>query len=286
LKASLVFGVPYYLLSNAGPFLELNMAAQIVLQAAGWLLLLLFIPVAIVSSRRYRMSRSAWLGIRFSFQGKALDFLKLWLAGYVLTGITLGLYYPYFSTKKQTFLTTHSYFGSEPFKFSGNGAMLFRPFLKVYLVAVSLAILTVLGFYPFIELPTNNTVDPETVGPLVIGAIAGLVIGALAFRLLWLPYSVIEQRYFWEKTSIGSARFQLPITTWPYVKLKLGNMLLVICTLGLAWPWTTIRNIKFIVDQLALIGSDNFDEIVQAYDGAPPIGEGLDGFLDTGFDLG
>lgn len=286
LKASLVFGVPYYLLSNAGPFLELNMAAQIVLQASGWLLLLLFIPFAVVSSRRYRMSRSAWRGIRFSFQGKALDFLKLWFAGYFLTGVTLGLYYPYFSTNKQTFLTTHSYFGSEPFKFSGNGAMLFRPFLRVYLVAVSLAILTVLGFYPFIELPTNNTVDPETVGPLVIGAIAGLVIGALAFRLLWLPYSVIEQRYFWEKTSIGSARFQLPITTWPYVKLKLGNMLLVVCTLGLAWPWTTIRNIKFIVDQLALVGSDNFDEIVQAYDGAPPIGEGLDGFLDTGFDLG
>jgi uncharacterized membrane protein YjgN (DUF898 family) len=286
LKASLVFGVPYYLLSNVGPFLELNMAAQIVLQAAGWLLLLLFIPVAIVSSRRYRMSRSAWRGIRFSFQGKALDFLKLWFAGYFLTGVTLGLYYPYFSTKKQTFLTAHSYFGSEPFKFSGKGVMLFRPFLKVYLVAVSLAILTVLGFYPFIELPTNNTVDPETVGPLLIGAIAGLVIGALAFRLLWLPYSVMEQRYFWEQTSIGSARFQLPITTWPYVKLKLGNMLLVVCTLGFAWPWTTIRNIKFIVDQLALVGIDNFDEITQAYDGAPPIGEGLDGFLDTGFDLG
>ena len=286
LKASLVFGVPYYLLSNVGPFLELNMAAQIVLQAAGWLLLLLFIPVAIVSSRRYRMSRSAWRGIRFSFQGKALDFLKLWFAGYFLTGVTLGLYYPYFSTKKQTFLTAHSYFGSEPFKFSGNGAMLFHPFLKVYLVAVSLAIIAVLGFYPFIELPTNNTVDPETVGPLLIGAIAGLVIGALAFRLLWLPYSVMEQRYIWEQTSIGSARFRLPITTWPYVKLKLGNMLLVVCTLGFAWPWTTIRNIKFIVDQLALVGIDNFDEIAQAYDGAPPIGEGLDGFLDTGFDLG
>jgi hypothetical protein len=37
---------------------------------------------------------------------------------------------------------------------------------------------------------------------------------------------------------------------------------------------------------MALVGIDNFDEIVQAYDGAPPIGEGLDGFLDTGFDLG
>lgn len=286
LKASLVFGVPYYLLSNAGLFLEFNMAGQIALQVAGWLLLFLFIPVAIISSRRYRMSRTAWRGIRFSFQGKTLDFLKLWLAGYFLTGVTLGLYYPYFSTKKQTFLTAHSYFGSEPFKFSGDGAVLFRPFLRVYLLAVSLGIITVLGLSPFIELPTHNTIDLETVGPLVIGAIAGLVIGAVTFRLLWLPYSVIEQRFFWEQTSIGSARFRLPITTWPYFKLKLGNMLLVACTLGFAWPWTTIRNIKFIVDQLALVGIDNFDEIAQAYDGAPPIGEGLDGFLDTGFDLG
>ena len=166
LKASLVFGVPYYLLSNVGFFLESDMAIQVALQVAGWLLLLLFIPVAIVSSRRYRLSRTAWRGIRFSFQGKTLDFLKLWLSGYFLTGVTLGLYYPYFSTRKQTFLTAHSYFGSEPFKFSGDGAVLFRPFLRVYLLAVTIAIIAVLGLYPFIELPSQGIVDPETVGPL------------------------------------------------------------------------------------------------------------------------
>ena len=286
MKASLIFGVPYYVLSNAGLFLEPHAATQIAFQIAAWLLLLLFIPVAIIGARRYRLSRTDWRGIRFSFQGKSLDFIKLWLSGYFFTGLTLGLYYPYFSVTKQTFLTTHSYFGSEPFKFSGDGAVLFRPFLKIYLLAVAIAIGTALSFSPFIELPLENVLDPETIGILVIGAVVSLVIGVLIFRLLWLPYSVIEQRYFWEQTSIGSARFRLSITTWPYLKLKLGNLLLVACTLGLAWPWTTIRNIKFITDRLALVGIDNFDEIVQAYDGAPPIGEGLDGFLDTGFELG
>jgi uncharacterized membrane protein YjgN (DUF898 family) len=262
------------------------MVIQIALQAAAWLLLVLFIPVAIVSARRYRLSRTAWRGIRFSFQGKTLNFIKLWLSGYFLIGVTFGLYYPYFSTKKQAFLTAHSYFGSEPFKFSGDGAVLFRPFLMMYLPAVTVAIIAGLGLYSLIELPLKNIADPETARSLVIGTIAGLIIGALVFRLLWLPYSVKEQRFFWEQTSIGSARFRLPITTWPYLKLKLGNLLLMVCTLGLAWPWTTIRNIQFITDQMALVGIDNFDEIVQAYDGAPPIGEGLDGFLDTGFDLG
>lgn len=286
MKAGLVFGVPYYVLSNAGFFLEPYASTQIAFQIAAWLLLFLFIPVAIIGARRYRLSRTDWHGIHFSFQGKTLDFLKMWLSGYFLTGLTLGLYYPYFSVTKQTFLTTHTYFGSEPFKFSGDGAVLFRPFLKFYLLAVAIAIGTVLSFSPFIELPLENASDPETIATLVIGVIAGLVIGGLIFRLLWLPYSVIEQRYFWEQTSIGSARFRLSITTWPYLKLKLGNLLLVACTLGLAWPWTTIRNIKFITDRLTLVGIDNFDEIVQAYDGAPPIGEGLDGFLDTGFELG
>lgn len=285
MKAGLVFGVPYYLLSNVGLFLESSMVTQVSLQAAASLLLLLFIPVAIASARRYRLSRTAWRGIRFSFQGKTWDFLTLWLFGYFLTAITLGLYYPYFSTKKHAFLTGHSYFGNEPFTFSGDGAVLFRPFLRIYLLAVTVAIIAGLGLSSFIEWPLENIADPETLGTLVFGAIVGLMIGALVFRLLWLPYSLIEQRFFWEQTSIGSARFWLPITLWPYLKLKLGNLFFMLCTLGLAWPWVTIRNIRFMTDQLTLVGLDNFDEIVQAYDGAPPIGEGLDGFLDTGFDL-
>jgi len=120
----------------------------------------------------------------------------------------------------------------------------------------------------------------------VLSSVVCLIVGVLTFRLLLLPYSVAEQRYFWEQTSIGSARFRLPITTWPFLKLKLGNLLLAVCTLGLVWPWITIRNIRFITDQLTLAGTDNFDVVVQAYDAAPPLGEGLDGFLDTGFDLG
>lgn len=286
IKASLVFGIPYFLMGNAGQFLEGSTAIQVTLKVAASLLLILFIPVAITGARRYRLSRTAWRGIRFSFRGKTLDFIKLWLSGYFLTAVTLGLYYPYFSTKKHAFLTTHSYFGSEPFKFSGDGVVLSRPFLRMYLLAVAVAGIVGLGLYSFVDLPGQNIEDPEAMGSFVFGAIASLMIGALVFRLLWLPYSVIEQRFFWEQTSIGSARFQLPITTWPYLKLKLGNLLFMVCTLGLAWSWITIRNIRFITDQLELVGIDNFDEIVQAYDGAPPIGEGLDGFLDTGFDLG
>lgn len=254
------------------------------------MLFLLFIPVAIVGARRYRLTRTAWRGVRFSFQGKAWDFIKLWLSGYALTGLSLGLYYPYFSAKKQAFLTAYSYFGSEPFAFSGTGAKLFRPFLTVYLTAVVSSALAAWAVYVAAQSALAGSLESAgefaSVIAVVIAVVVSLAVGVVVFRFLWFPYSVLEQRYFWEQTSIGSARFSLPITTWPYVKLKLVNLVLAIGTLGLAWPWITIRNIRFITDRLTLTGVDNFDEVVQAYDAAPPIGEGLDGFLDTGFDLG
>ena len=290
-KATLVFGIPYYGLSHAGPFLEeSSVAVNLGLQFMAWLLLLMVIPVAIVGARRYRLTRTSWRGIRFSFQGKAWDFLKLWLSGYALTGLSLGLYYPYFATKKQAFLTRHSYFGSEPFTFSGEGSRLFRPFLAIYLIAAASSALAAVALYSvvgplFVESLELAGEQRDALAAILTPTIS-IIVGVLVFRLLLFPYSVTEQRYFWEETGIGPAGFRLPIIVWPFLKLKVGNLLLALCTLGLAWPWITIRNIRFVTDQLTLVGTDTFDAVVQAYDAAPPLGEGLDGFLDTGFDLG
>ena len=254
-----------------------------------WLLLLMVIPIAIVGARRYRLTRTSWGSIRFSFQGKAWDFMKLWLSGYALTGLSLGLYYPYFSTKKHAFLTRHSYFGSEPFTFSGDGCQLFRPFLVIYLIAAASSALAAFALYGaagslLVESFKLAGDQADALTAVIVPAIS-VVVGALIFRRLLFPYSVTEQRYFWEQTAIGPARFHLPITIWPFLKLKLGNLILAICTLGMAWPWITIHNILVVTDELTLVGTDHFDAVVQVYDAAPPLGEGLDGFLDTGFDL-
>ncbi|MDH5669125.1 MAG: YjgN family protein, partial [Nitrospira sp.] len=203
---------------------------------------------------------------------------------------SLGLYYPYFATKKQAFLTQHSYFGSEPFTFSGEGNHLFRPFLNIYILAAASSGLAAFSLYsvvgPLLSESFGLAGAQADALTAVMIPIISVMVGALVFRLLLFPYSVTEQRYFWEQTSIGSAGFHLPITTWPFLKLKLGNFFLMVCTMGLAWPWITIRNIRFITDRLTLVGTENFDAVVQAYDAAPPLGEGLDGFLDTGFDFG
>jgi uncharacterized membrane protein YjgN (DUF898 family) len=134
LKAGLVFGVPFYGLTKgpeligAGPFLALGA------ELLAWGLLVAFIPVAVVGARRYRLSRTSWRGIRFAFRGPTLEFLKLFLGGALLTGLTLGFYYPTWLTRRQAFLVSHSYFGSEPFHFDGGDRELRRPFLAAVLL--------------------------------------------------------------------------------------------------------------------------------------------------------
>jgi uncharacterized membrane protein YjgN (DUF898 family) len=129
LKAALVFGVPLFLLGTARALLEGMPAINVLLGLLTYALIVVLIPVAIVGARRYRLSRTSWREIRFSFRGRTLDFIKLFLVGSLLTAITLGLYYPIFEVRRYGFLASHSYFGNEKFDFDGKGRDLFGSFL-------------------------------------------------------------------------------------------------------------------------------------------------------------
>jgi uncharacterized membrane protein YjgN (DUF898 family) len=134
LKGVAVFFIPVALLSVLpqvyGVPDEVTRALALLLWLAGMLL----VPVAMVGSRRYRLSRSSWRGIRFSFRGQVRPFIGIFVAGSILTSLTLGLYYPFFVTRRQEFMVSHAYFGSRKFDFDGRGWDLFRPFLLMILL--------------------------------------------------------------------------------------------------------------------------------------------------------
>jgi uncharacterized membrane protein YjgN (DUF898 family) len=128
LKAMLVFGVPLILLGIMQELLR-GPAIKVLAGLLTYAIVMVLIPSAMVGARRYRLSRSSWREIRFSFRGRTLDFIKLFVVGSLLTGITLGLYYPIFETRRYGFLVSHSYLGNEKFHFDGNGRDLFGGFL-------------------------------------------------------------------------------------------------------------------------------------------------------------
>jgi uncharacterized membrane protein YjgN (DUF898 family) len=107
-------------------------------------LVFIFIPVAMVGARRYRLSRTSWRGIRFSFRGRVKDFIKLFTRGSLLSMLTLSLYYPFFQARQQHFMISHSHFGRRPFRFDGRGRDLFGSYVLTLLL-----VLPTLGLYWF-----------------------------------------------------------------------------------------------------------------------------------------
>jgi len=134
LKALLVFGLPLMVLNLVRDYLAVPMAVKIAAGVLSFLLAFLFVPVAIVGSRRYRLSRTSWRGIRFSFRGTMWGLMKIFIKSTLLSLITFNLYYPYFLVHRQAFIISHSYFGDERFDFNGEG----RDLLGAFVVALVL----------------------------------------------------------------------------------------------------------------------------------------------------
>ena len=243
LKALLVFGLPILALDLIHDVLDVPSPVKIVAGFVSAAMIFVFYPVAIVGSRRYRLSRISWRGIHFSFQGRTLELIMMVLHGSILTALTLGLYYPFFVVRRQAFLVSNSYFGGERFDFTGRRRDLFRSFVIAVLLTV------------------------PTVG------------------LCWIWYVARKRRYFWDHTRFVDARFSCTVTFPALLWLWVVNVVLLVCTLGLAWPWVRTRSIDFSYRNLALLGPLDLDRIEQQALRVSTTGEGLAGFLDSGFDF-
>jgi uncharacterized membrane protein YjgN (DUF898 family) len=146
LKAALIFGIPFFAFQNAPALLGAPIAVILIGAIASLLLIALFIPIATVGTRRYRMSRSSFRGIRFSFRGRWQDYAKLFFICMALTTITLGLYMPYFEMRSQTFLMGKSHFGNEKFGFDGKGGDLILSYVLCLILAFPTLMLSMLWY--------------------------------------------------------------------------------------------------------------------------------------------
>lgn len=121
LKALLLFGIPLFVLAVLQIVVGMESELFNLLQILIYIVVGVFIPVAMVNARRYRLSRMSWRGIRFSFRGGVRDFIAIYIKGWLLTLVSLGFYYPFWQNRRQAFMVGDSYFGNQKFTFDGRG---------------------------------------------------------------------------------------------------------------------------------------------------------------------
>ena len=197
-----------------------------------------------------------------------MDFLTLYVRGWLFTILTLGAYYPYFQTQRQAFLISHTYFGNQRFHFPGHGSGLMVPFAITLFMTYAAVIFCGL-----------------TIALHLTNAGLGLLLIPFVLGPAWIWLLGRKQNYFWHHTTFDETRFSSAITWQKLFTLYVGNFALLLVTLGFAWPWVTVRNARFFTSTLSLQGPMNFDRVLQETTASSVTGESLSNLLGTGFDM-
>jgi len=179
------------------------------LEALYYLVLFFLVQVAIHRMRRYRLTRTAWRGVRFSLGGSSLHYAVIAFGYGLLTAATLGLAWPWMRAATLGYFARNARFGSAGISLNPDAVWLFRRWLAVALPLIAAAVLFAALNWNFIG---------ATLAFLGSGNTAGLLIAwqVMAFWPLWLLavvpiawiwYRVVEFRHMMACLSIGGAQF-------------------------------------------------------------------------------
>lgn len=203
-----VYGLLETLLAGGNP------AAVIWLNVAFYAVIGLLIQVAVYRMWRYRLSRTAWRGVRFGLDGSTVAYVRRSVIWGLATLASLGIAVPYARRALMGYRVNNMRFGDRPFSFDDRTPI--RPILVPWLVLIGLVIaifLVPLGI-------AASSLTPEQLEALRLGGTVNLGGGKLSAHMgltvLGMPlillavvwYRVKEAHVFAGATKFESAEFR------------------------------------------------------------------------------
>jgi uncharacterized membrane protein YjgN (DUF898 family) len=235
------------------------------------------VPWLIISSLRFNARNTSYRNVRFNFTGlyggAFVAFILWMLAGLATIGILMPLAH---RARSYYYINNHT-FGGKRFATEFSGGSIYKIYLQALLLLV--AILVIAGIIATILFATAGR-SGRVLGS-VVGAFAGIgwlgsiaYISAKAFNLA-VGHTVLDGRH------------KLDATLSPWIMLWIGvsNLVLILASIGLLYPWARVRVARYIADHMNLLAASNLEEFTsEAFASQSAIGEEIAGFFD--FDIG
>ncbi|MDG5747955.1 YjgN family protein [Qipengyuania sp. XHP0207] len=289
----LFFGFLIVLLLFAMPVVLINFVAQALIargqEILGALLgiaplLIIFYLTGVARFRglRYRLSRTRWRGIRGGSDEPGFRYGLSYMWKSIVAWIPLGLLIPWSMTSLWNERWNKMSFGPYQFQSDAEAGSVFARFFVFYLApfimfggAVAMAGMGMLAGYG---------IGGED--GMALGGAFG-VIGMILFFYLGLGLIAVAFYAKFYREVVGATRwkdlnFSFEASTMDWVKLLIGDALLVVFTLGIGLIFLSYRHWKFFITHLEANGEILLDELTQSTTRTARHGEGL---LDA-FDMG
>ena len=272
------------------PFIVITQVAQALIirgqEAAGGLLTLasfLFIfylgGIARFRALRYRLSRTRWHGIRGGSDDPGFGFGLSYMWKTFVGWIPIGLLIPWSMTSLWNERWSKMSFGPYAFEADAEAGPIFPRFLLFYLSPLIIFAAAI----------------PLTFAGIAAGAEgfepgAGAILAVFGFIFLfYFGLGLIAVAFYakFYREAVGATRlrelqFHFGASTRDWIVLLLGDVALVLLTLGIGWIFLGYRHWKFFITHMEASGEIRLDELTQSTTRTAAHGEGL---LDA-FDVG
>lgn len=292
----MVFGffiLPYIVAVTLATFIQgPESIIAVFLQVAFFLIIYVLLGFAIYKARKYQLSRTHWRGIRGTLAGSAMTYSLLYFGSLMAKSMSMGWATPVMNTVLAEQITNDMRFGDAAFKFKGRAGPLYPTYALCWfltlaaIVAVIVLAVSSAGLGAYLSSIFETDAAPENIEEMAgyIGLAIGVLflLSMLIIPMLWAVYSAKEMRTFATYTRFDGVPFSLNATAGSIIRLTVINLLLIVFTLGVAWPFVQQRVVKFVVDRLKLEGLIDIDRIQQSSAKMDTRGEGLADAFDIG----
>lgn len=211
------------------------------------LALLFAMPWLIVRSLAFNAWNSAYRNVRFRFLGRYGEPLKLIVGGGLATLFTLGLAYPWVKSRWTRFAVANHAFGATRATLGVITSRFYGIYLKALGLLVGSAMLlgVAAGLLGFLRggAPRDSA---------LVFFMAGVY---LLYLLVYAYLNAQITNATWNAARLGAVRFESRLRGRDLTLLYLGNIVAVLCTLGLAIPWAVVRTLRYRAAHTALLAS-------------------------------
>jgi uncharacterized membrane protein YjgN (DUF898 family) len=248
--------------------------------------LILLGPWLVWKSYQFKLYNTSYRGLRFGFRGSLRGVYVNYLLLPALAFVTAYLLAPFVHQRVKKYQHEESRYGTAHFSFLGSVSSFYKVYLTVLGMGIAGAVVIGFGFGfsgalgGFFRHAALKHASGTGIAAFVLFAVL-----LYAWILSLLPiFLALIQNLVWNKTAIGTHRFESHMKPGRMVFIVLTNLIGIIGTVGLFIPFAHVRVLKYMVESMSLTGEGRLDEFVAgAQPDASATGEGMADLLD--FDL-
>ncbi len=277
LRGNLIIGGGFLIYSISNAFTPL--ISSVIAMIFG-----LMFPYLVFKSLRFFARNSAYRNIRFHFLGSVEESYIIYLLLPILIPFTLGLIIPYWAYRRKKYFFENFAFGRHQNIFTGIPGDFYKIYIKAFLIVV-LPIMVVIALVAGLVMNMNGTPGDGMSGGMVAMVIIGYL-GFFAVTIFAQQYIYAKTtNYCWQYSSLGAVKFRSRLDAGKLMWIRMTNILALIISAGFLFPWTKVRQSRYIFENLTVVTYQGLDDFTAGeQDAEDALGEAAMDFFD--FEVG